>query len=162
MIEDNLSEGTIALFVQGCGGDINPVALQGRRPPARRRAAGQHARPEHAARPSARSRPPRPTTAHSRFNEILALPRADLAERIAALEAEQKKLLGVADRDEPQPEDVPALVVKYNLAGEFPSDYSHRYLHEQSLGREDLWQARRRTTARTWSSTSEHPTSWSN
>ncbi len=25
VIEDNLSEGTIALFLQGCGGDINPV-----------------------------------------------------------------------------------------------------------------------------------------
>ena len=25
VIEDNLSEGTIALFVQGCGGDINPI-----------------------------------------------------------------------------------------------------------------------------------------
>ncbi len=25
VIEDNLSDGTIALFVQGCGGDINPV-----------------------------------------------------------------------------------------------------------------------------------------
>ena len=25
VIEDNLSENTVALFVQGCGGDINPV-----------------------------------------------------------------------------------------------------------------------------------------
>jgi hypothetical protein len=25
VIEDNLSEGTVALFVQGCGGDINPI-----------------------------------------------------------------------------------------------------------------------------------------
>ncbi|MEO2032867.1 MAG: hypothetical protein ABGZ35_12345, partial [Planctomycetaceae bacterium] len=25
VIEDNLDDGTVALFVQGCGGDINPV-----------------------------------------------------------------------------------------------------------------------------------------
>ena len=30
------------------------------------------------------------------------------------------------------------LVVKYNLAAEFPSYYSHRYLHEKKLGRQDL------------------------
>ena len=30
------------------------------------------------------------------------------------------------------------LVVKYRLSDEFPSYYSHRYLHEQKLGRNDL------------------------
>ncbi|MDB5343364.1 MAG: hypothetical protein JWP89_1741 [Schlesneria sp.] len=30
------------------------------------------------------------------------------------------------------------LAVKYNLSTEFPSYYSHRYLHEQQLGRDDL------------------------
>ena len=30
------------------------------------------------------------------------------------------------------------MVVKYNLAAEFPSYYSHKYLHEQKLGRRDL------------------------
>ena len=30
------------------------------------------------------------------------------------------------------------LVVKYNVSGEFPSFYSHSYLHEKALGRDDL------------------------
>jgi hypothetical protein len=30
------------------------------------------------------------------------------------------------------------LVVKYKLSADFPSYYSHRYLHDQALGRDDL------------------------
>jgi hypothetical protein len=30
------------------------------------------------------------------------------------------------------------LFVKYHLSGEFPSYYSHRYLHDDALGRDDL------------------------
>jgi hypothetical protein len=30
------------------------------------------------------------------------------------------------------------LIVKYNVSGEFPSYYSHRYLHDKALGREEL------------------------
>src|SRR5690606_23265753 len=30
------------------------------------------------------------------------------------------------------------LVVKYNVTSEFPSYYSHRYLHEKKLGRTDM------------------------
>ena len=39
------------------------------------------------------------------------------------------------------------LFVKYNVSGEFPSYYSHRYLHEKALGRDDLKRSTRKTAA---------------
>ena len=83
-----------------------PGPLQGRRPSAQRRAAGQHAGPEHPAGLE-EGADAGTTAALTVLNETLELPRADAAERIAALEAEQNRLLQSLQGDEPQPEDVP-------------------------------------------------------
>jgi hypothetical protein len=138
VIEDNLDEGSIALFVQGCGGDINPVfykdvdhprdaeplgnmlglstlkALKG----IRSQAGGQF----------------------KLLHETLELPRADLTERIYAQQDEQQRLLQSLKGTSLNLKTFLPLVVKYNLSDEFPSYYSHRYLHEQQLGRDDLRQ----------------------
>ncbi|HEY0984014.1 hypothetical protein, partial [Schlesneria sp.] len=136
VIEDNLSEGTIALFLQGCGGDINPVlykdvehprsaeplgnllglsTLQG----VRKIKVGDDARLQV-------------------INETLALPRADVAERIAAMEDELQRLLKSLRGTTLNLKTFMPLVVKYSLSDEFPSYYSHRYLQEKKLGRSDL------------------------
>ncbi|WP_373653341.1 hypothetical protein [Schlesneria sp. DSM 10557] len=136
VIEDNLSEGTIALFLQGCGGDINPVlykdvehprsaeplgnllglsTLQG----VRKIKVGNDARLQV-------------------INETLALPRADVAERIAAMEDELQRLLKSLRGTTLNLKTFMPLVVKYSLSDEFPSYYSHRYLQEKKLGRSDL------------------------
>ena len=72
------------------------------------------------------------------FNETLTLPRADLAERIASLEAEQTKQLQSLKGTSLNLKTFLPLVVKYKLAEDFPSYYSHRYLLEKQLGRDDL------------------------
>lgn len=68
----------------------------------------------------------------------LALPRADLAEPHALQEAEQLKLLQSLTGTSLSLKTFLPLAVKYKLSDDFPSYYSHLYLHEKKLGRDDL------------------------
>lgn len=136
VIEDNLSEGTIALFVQGCGGDINPVTYKDVNSPRNAEPLGNmlglstlKALRKISSKDDGRLRV---------INETLTLPRADLAERIASLETEQTKLLHSLKGTSLNLKTFLPLVVKYKLANEFPSYYSHRYLLEKTLGRDDF------------------------
>ena len=72
------------------------------------------------------------------INETIALPRADLAQRIDSLHAEQTRLLQSLQGTSLSLKTFLPLMMKYRLAPAFPSYYSHRYLHERMLGREDL------------------------
>ena len=90
VIEDNLSDGTIALFVQGCGGDVNPVRYKDVHQP-------RHAEPLGNMLGLSVLRAVRkircadaPLTV---LNETVRLPRADHADRIDALVAEQGRLV---------------------------------------------------------------------
>ncbi len=136
VIEDNLSEGTIALFLQGCGGDINPVLYKDVDNP-------------HNAEPlgnmlglsTLKALRKVSSTQDSRLkvvNEIVELPRADVAQRIISMQAEQARLLQSLRGTSLNLKTFIPLVVKYNVSSEFPSYYSHRYLHEEKLGRDDL------------------------
>lgn len=138
VIEDNLSDGAIALFVQGCGGDINPAMYKDVEHPRNAEPLGQmlglstlRGLKKIECKPDARLKV---------INETLALPRADVAERIAALEADQQHLLQSLKGTSLNLKTFLPLVVKYNLANEFPSYYAHRYLHEEKLGRNDFRQ----------------------
>jgi hypothetical protein len=71
------------------------------------------------------------------LNETLELPRADVAQRIIALEAEQQRLLQSLRGTSLNLKTFIPLLVKYRVSGEFPSYYSHRYLHDKALGRDD-------------------------
>ncbi|WP_197441647.1 hypothetical protein [Thalassoglobus polymorphus] len=136
VIEDNLSEGAIALFVQGCGGDINPIDYKDTDHP-------RHAEPLgnmlglstlQAVRKIECQEDNRLTV----FNELLTLPRGDRAERIAQLEARQRQLVQSLGGTSLNLKTFLPLVMKYNLSDEFPSYYSHRYLHDDALDRKTL------------------------
>jgi hypothetical protein len=71
-------------------------------------------------------------------NETIELPRADMEMRIAALQAEQTRLLQSLRGTSLNLRTFLPLVVKYNVTSEFPSYYAHLYLHEKKLGREEL------------------------
>lgn len=136
VIEDNLSEGAIALFLQGCGGDINPVRYKDVANPRDAQPLGNllglsTLKALRGIRCQADDR-------LVVLNEQLALPRADVAQRIISLEAEQQRLLGSLRGTTLNLKTFIPLAVKYNLSDEFPSYYSHRYLHEEQLGRDDL------------------------
>jgi len=135
VIEENLSEGTTALFVQGCAGDINPVLYKDVNLP-------RNAEPLGILLGLSTLKAVRKIqtreNAPLRFqNETLALPRADHAPRIAALEAEQTRLLKSLRGTSLNLKTFIPLFVKYKVSGEFPSYSSHAYLHEKALGRSD-------------------------
>jgi hypothetical protein len=136
VIEDNLSEGAIALFVQGCGGDINPVRYKDVNQP-------------HDAEPlgnmlglstlrALRQTDCRDDDRLTVLNETIELPRADLAQRIAAMQDEQQRLLQSLRGTYLNLKSFLPLAVKYSLSGDFPSYHSHRYLHEETIGRAHL------------------------
>ncbi len=136
VIEENQSEGTVALFFQGCGGDINPAGYKEFDAPRNAEPLGNMlGLSTLAGLKKIRSAADQRLTV---LNDSLTLPRADLAERIAAQEAEQLRLLQSLKGTTLNLKTFMPLVVKYQLSPEFPSTYSHRYLHEQKLERDDL------------------------
>lgn len=136
VIEDNLSEGTIALFLQGCGGDINPVRYKDVNSPRDAEPLGNMLGLStlRALRKISSKADDRLTV----LNEVIELPRADTAQRIIALESEQQRLLGSLRGTSLNFKTFLPLYVRYNVSEDFPSYYSHRYLHEKKLGRDDL------------------------
>jgi len=136
VIEDNLSDGAIALFVQGCGGDINPAGYKDVSLPRSAEPLG------HKLGLSAlqgirkiRCAEAAPLTV---IRETLALPRADHTERIDALTAEQSRLVKSLQGTSLNLKTFLELSAKYNLASEFPSAYSLSYLHQKQQGQDDL------------------------
>jgi len=135
-IEENLGKDCIALFVQGCGGDINPINYK----------AVNHLR---SAEPlglmlglstlravrKIKSQPGQPLVIHS---EKLKLPRADHAPRIAEMEAERKQLAESLNGTFLNLNTFLPLAAKHGLAPDFPSLNSYRYLHERKMGRTGL------------------------
>jgi len=136
VLEDSLDEGTMALFLQGTAGDINPI---------------HYKHTDHAldAEPlgnmlglstlravkKIRTREVGPLKV---INEKLDLPRANSTKRITALESERMRLTKSLQGTTLSLKTFIPLIVKYKLSSEFPSYYSHGYLHEEMLGREDL------------------------
>ncbi len=136
VIEENLSDAAMAFFIQGCGGDINPVGYKDVDRP-------QDAEPLGNLLGLSTLKAVRQieTNDDARLvvlNEKLELPRADLAQRIVEMEAEQERLVNSLRGTYLNLKAFLPLAVKYNLASEFPSANSYRYLHEESLGRDDL------------------------
>ncbi len=136
VIENNLSDGTIALFLQGCAGDINPVFYKDVDHPRDAETLGNTlGLSTLLALKRVQCR------ADDRLvvlHETLELPRADFAQRILALQAEREQLCQSLAGTSLNLKMFVPLFVKYQLSQEFPSYYSHGYLHDQALGRGDL------------------------
>lgn len=136
VIEDNLSEGTIALFLQGCGGDINPVLYKDVDHPRSAEPLGNLL--GLSVLQALKKIPSKEDARLAVLNETVELPRADVAQRIIALETTQTRLLQSLKGTNLNLKTFIPLLVKYNLSSQFPSYYSHRYLREKALGRDDL------------------------
>ncbi|MBL8851599.1 MAG: hypothetical protein JNG89_18090, partial [Planctomycetaceae bacterium] len=135
VIEDNLDEGSIALFVQGCGGDINPIYYKDVDHPRSAEMLGNvlglsTLKGVHAIETSSDDR-------FAIFNETIAIPREDLAPKIVEIEAEQLRLAQSLGGTSLNLKTFMSLASKYGEAPEFPSYYSHLYMHEEMLGRSD-------------------------
>jgi hypothetical protein len=136
VIENNLSEGTVALFVQGCGGDINPVRYKDVHQPRHAETLGNTL--GLSVLQAVRKIKCGDGAELKVLNEKLALPRADHAERLDALLAEQTRLVKSLQGTSLNLKTFLELANKYNLSKEFPSYYSHLYMTEKAQGRDDL------------------------
>ncbi len=136
VIEDNLSDDTIALFIQGCGGDINPVFYKDVDHPRDAEPLGNLL--GLSTLRAVRKIQVRPDAKFKMINETLALPRADYAARIDAMQAEQLRLIASLKGTTLNLKTFLPLAVKYNLAREFPSYYAPRYLHDKQIGSDAL------------------------
>ncbi|NOY42375.1 MAG: hypothetical protein GXP26_11130 [Planctomycetes bacterium] len=135
-IEETLGNECLALFVQGCGGDINPVLYKDVENPRDAQTLGnQLALSTLKAVKAIRTVVEAPLQVH---NETLKLPRANFSQRIVRMKTERDRLLSSLHGTSLNLKTFLPLVVKYNVSGQFPSYYSHRYMHESQLGREDL------------------------
>lgn len=136
VIEENLGPDSLALFFQGCGGDINPALYKDVENPRSGEPLGNLL--GLSTLRDARKIECRPDNRLVVRSETLTLPRRDQTERIAALETEQRRLLASLQGTSLNFKTFVPLYVKYGVSGDFPSYSSHRYLQEQKLGREDL------------------------
>ncbi|MCX6899472.1 MAG: hypothetical protein NT105_12310 [Verrucomicrobia bacterium] len=136
-IEESLGDGALAIFLQGCCGDINPVQYKDVHNPRDAETLGNLL-----GLSTLRALKKIQTQEDSGLrviNEVLALPRAiDMERRIAAIQAEQTRLLQSLRGTSLNLKTFIPLFVQYNLATNFPSYSSHRYLLDKSLGRDDL------------------------
>lgn len=135
-IEENLGEGSIALFVQGCGGDINPINYKAVDYPRDAEPLGLMLGLStlRAVRSVECKQDDRLTVS----SEVISLPRADLAGRISAMETEREGLVSSLSGTFLDLGTFLRLAGKYNLSSAFPSMNSYRYLHERKMGRQGL------------------------
>ncbi|NBO93323.1 MAG: hypothetical protein EBV06_13580 [Planctomycetia bacterium] len=136
VIEDNLSPGTVALFVQGCGGDINPIRYKDVHQPRSAEPLGNML--GLSVLQAVRKIKCENNNTLKINNETIGLPRADHAPQIEMLEAEQARLVKSLRGTTLNLKTFLELAGKYNLSKEFPSYYSHLYMTERAQGREDL------------------------
>jgi hypothetical protein len=137
LIERALGDGAMAFFVQGCGGDINPVRYKEvDRPPdaeplgnllgARVLAAFRTLRTD-------------PEGALSVKRRVVSLPRAaDYETRIRAIEAERTRLVNSLTGTNINFKSFLPLLIRQRLDPEFPSAHAQAYLHDRGLKRDDL------------------------
>ncbi len=135
-IEESLGDGAIALFLQGAGGDINPKLYKDVDHPRNAEVLGNML-----GLSTLRALRGIRTREDARLKVMthkLELPRANNAERIRAMEAEQVNLLQSLKATDLNLKTFVPLFVRYNVSGEYPTYYSHSYLHEKMMNREDL------------------------
>lgn len=136
VIEDSFGMGTIALFIQGCGGDINPVFYKDVDHPRDAETLGN--RLGLSTMRAAREMVTSDRNALVIVPEKVELPRADLAARIEAVQAEQTRMVNSLTGSSLNLKTFMSLAVKHGLSEDFPSYYSHGYLHDKLIGRDDL------------------------
>ena len=136
VIEENLGDGAVALFLQGCAGDINPVYYKDVDHPRDAEPLGNML--GLSALQALREVQTLDDSRLSVLRETISLPRANTAARIAAMEAEQTRLVESLQGTSLNLKTFLSLTAKYSLAPEYPSYYAHGYMHDAATGREDL------------------------
>lgn len=135
-IEANLGDGTAtALFLQGCGGDINPALYKSVDLPRDGKSLGM--RLGLSALSGLRAIETRAEAPLAIASETLTVPRADHAPRLAEMETEIDALALALKGTTLNFETFLPLYVKYHLNSDYPSEVAGRYLQDELIGRDD-------------------------
>lgn len=135
VVEDSFGPDTIALFVQGCGGDLNPVLYKDTAHPRNAETLGSLLGIS-----TMRCAKKIRTVESSDLRIIsqqLALPRADFAERIDQLTAEQERLVASLGGTSLNLKTFLTLSSQAGISKDFPSADAARYWHERGIPRVD-------------------------
>ncbi|MGL4552594.1 MAG: hypothetical protein ACRC33_15585, partial [Gemmataceae bacterium] len=135
-VEDGLGDGAVALFLQGCGGDINPVRYKDVHQPRDCEPLGNLL--GLSVLRAARKVKPGGDATLKVVSETIPLPRADNTRRIDALLLEQGRLLKSLQGTTLNLRTFLELTAKHGLSPAAPSAYAQAYLNERKLGRDDL------------------------
>jgi hypothetical protein len=136
-IEDALGDGAMALFVQGCAGDINPIRYKRVTHPLEDEPLG--IRLGLSVLRAVHKIDTKPDAELRLLNRVIAVPRGtDLQQRIATIASEQTRLLQSLRPTDINFKTFLPLWTQHKLSPDFPSYYSQGYLHDQSLGKDDL------------------------
>ena len=137
VIEENLGDGVLAFFIQGCAGDINPVLYKDVHHPRDSEPFGSML--GLSAMRGLRAIRTVEAGELKVIAEQLSLPRAaDYQQRISAIQEKQAALLQSLKGTSLNLKTFVPLFVQYKVSGEFPAYYSHRYFKERADGREEL------------------------
>jgi hypothetical protein len=135
VIEENLAEGAVALFVQGCGGDVNPVRYKDVDHPRDAEPLGNMlglSTLKAVRKVACRDNPQLRV-----LNETLELPRADHVSRIDRLRAQQARLVQSLKGTDIDLNAFLSLSAKHQRSAAYPSFGAQGYLHDKTIGRED-------------------------
>jgi hypothetical protein len=136
VIEENLGDGVIALFLQGAGGDIVDVRFKDFDQPRDIKPFGiTLGLSTLKALKSIETK----DINLSVFSETIELPRrADIHERIEFLQAEEAELLESLRGTSLNFKSFLPLYIKYALSPDYPLNYSYRYLQDEKIGNTDF------------------------
>lgn len=135
-IEELLDKESVALFLQGCAGDINPVDYKDVHHPRDAELLGE--RLAISTLRAVKQATPRKETRLQLAHRQIDLPRRDVGARILELETEQDQLLRSLRGTSLDLKSFLTLTMKHGLDDDFPSAPSHRYLHEDTQERTNL------------------------
>ncbi|MBL4886663.1 MAG: hypothetical protein JKY95_19325 [Planctomycetaceae bacterium] len=136
VIEDNLGEETVALFIQGCGGDINPVHYKDVDYPRDAEPLGNLL--ALSTLKAVRKLECKADNRLAVINEVIELPGANYSQRIASMEDEQTRLMNSLRGTTLNLKSFLPLAVKYKLSETYPTTHSFEYLHEKMIGKVNL------------------------
>ncbi len=136
VIEENLGEGAMALFLQGAGGDITSILYKDVNRPRDSEPLGRML--GLSTLKAVRSIQTQEGELRV-INETIELPRkTDFDEKVAELQTEQDSLLKAMRGTSLNFKTFLPLYIKHSLDPEHPSYYSYRYLQNEKLGRDEL------------------------
>jgi len=136
VIEQNLGDGAMALFLQGASGDVTEVLYKD----VNRSRDSEPIGTVLGLSTLKALRDIQTTDATlSVASETVALPRrTDIPNRLEALQQEQAQLLATLSSTSLNFKAFLPLYIKYALSPDYPSDYSYRYLHAEQIGTDEL------------------------